>query len=99
MEQSQREREDLAAQYAHLPFQTALRYQHRLPVGLELEDLVGAGWIGLIQAAALFDPTRGVRFETYAITYIRGAIRQTMRSWDFVPRRVREQAQEGKIGV
>ena len=85
-------RDDLTARYAHLPFQTALRYQHRLPVGLDLEDLIGAGWIGLLQAAELYDPARGAQFGTYAIALIRGAIRQALRSWDFVPRRVREQA-------
>lgn len=90
MAQALRERNLLALKFAHLPMQTALRYRDSLPVGLDLDDLVGAGWIGLLQAAEGYNPARGVQFTTYAIALVRGAIQEALRRWDFVPRRERE---------
>jgi RNA polymerase sigma factor for flagellar operon FliA len=57
---------------------------------MDREDLVSAGAIGLIKAVDQFDTTRQVKFETYAIALIRGAILEMMREDDWVPRSVRE---------
>ena len=69
---------------------TAGRLVTSLPGGLDREDLVGAGVIGLIKSVDQFDPTRDVKFETYAIALIRGAILEMLRDEDWVPRSIRE---------
>jgi RNA polymerase sigma factor FliA len=64
----------------------------RMPPHVEVADLVSYGLGGLIEAVERFDPARGVRFESYASTRIRGAIFDELRSLDWVPRRVRREA-------
>jgi len=56
---------------------------------LESNDLVQLGMIGLLDAIDRFDPARGVKFETYAVTRIRGSIQDELRKLDWVPRSVR----------
>lgn len=80
--------------YAHLVSITAGRLFGPLPSGVEREDLVGAGVVGLVKAVDQFDPTRGIKFETYAITLIRGAILEMLRGDDWVPRLVRDQQKQ-----
>jgi len=60
-----------------------------LPASVEFDDLVSYGTIGLIEAVDRFDPKRNVKFETYAVSRIRGAILDEMRALDWVPRSVR----------
>jgi RNA polymerase sigma factor for flagellar operon FliA len=57
--------------------------------GVDLDDLVGAGTVGLIQAIEGFDPDRGFAFSTYAMPRIRGAILDEVRGQDWMPRSVR----------
>jgi RNA polymerase sigma factor FliA len=76
--------------YAYLVKITSGRLVTSLPNGLDREDLIGAGVVGLIKAVDQFDPTRDVKFETYAIALIRGAILEMLRSEDWVPRSIRE---------
>lgn len=59
---------------------------------LEGKDLVQVGVIGLLEAIERFDPSRGVKFETYAVTRIRGTIQDELRKLDWVPRSVRKKA-------
>ncbi|MCC6742550.1 MAG: FliA/WhiG family RNA polymerase sigma factor [Acidobacteria bacterium] len=66
----------------------------KLPSSIEVDDLIGAGTIGLIDAADKFDPTRGIRFRTYAERRIRGAILDHLRSLDWAPRSLRRRARE-----
>src|SRR2546425_502407 len=77
-------------QYSYLVKITAGRVVSNLPPSLEREDLVSAGVVGLIKAVDQFDATRAVKFETYAIALIRGAILEMLREEDWVPRSVRE---------
>ncbi len=84
-------RMSLIQRYAHLVSITAGRLFGPLPGGIEKDDLVSAGSVGLIKAVDQFDPFRGIKFETYAITLIRGAILEMLRSDDWVPRLVRDQ--------
>jgi len=63
----------------------------RVP-GVEHDDLVSSGILGLIDAIDRFDPEKGVRFEAYAITRIRGAVLDACRKNDWVPRSVRQAA-------
>jgi len=77
-------------QYAYLVKITAGRVVTSLPPNVERDDLVGAGVVGLVKAVDQFDLTRQVKFETYAIALIRGAILEMLREEDWVPRSVRE---------
>src|SRR5579862_9447010 len=77
-------------QYAYLVKITAGRVVSSLPPSLERDDLVSAGAVGLIKAVDQFDTNRQVKFETYAIALIRGAILEMLREEDWVPRSVRE---------
>jgi RNA polymerase sigma factor for flagellar operon FliA len=65
-----------------------------LPHYLEFPDLYGAGLVGLIQAVDNFDRDRGIKFETYAIPRIRGAILDELRSQDWFPRSLRRKARQ-----
>jgi RNA polymerase sigma factor for flagellar operon FliA len=64
------------------------------PRSVELSDLVSTGVIGLIEAFSNFDPERGVKFETYAVPRIRGAILDELRALDWVPRSTRAKSRE-----
>src|SRR6266513_1567575 len=77
-------------QYSYLVKITAGRVCSSLPPSLERDDLVSAGVVGLIKAVDQFDIGRQVKFETYAIALIRGAILEMLREEDWVPRSVRE---------
>ena len=81
---------ELINHYSYLVKITAGRLVTSLPGGMDREDLVGAGVIGLIKSVDQFDPTRDVKFETYAIALIRGAILEMLRDEDWVPRSIRE---------
>jgi RNA polymerase sigma factor for flagellar operon FliA len=83
-------RNELINHYSYLVKITAGRLVTSLPGGLDREDLVGSGVIGLIKSVDQFDPTRDVKFETYAIALIRGAILEMLRDEDWVPRSIRE---------
>jgi RNA polymerase sigma factor for flagellar operon FliA len=65
-----------------------------LPPDFDQEDLVAYGLLGLIGAIERFEPAGGAKFETYAIARIRGAMIDELRSLDWVPRMVRERAEE-----
>ncbi len=68
----------------------------RLPEGVELDDLISAGVFGLMDAIDAFDMNRGVKFETYCVPRIRGAMLDELRTMDWVPRLVRSKA--SKLG-
>lgn len=86
----QRARDALITEYAYLVKITAGRVVTSLPPNVDREDLVSAGVIGLIKAIDQFDTERQVKFETYAIALIRGAILEMLREEDWVPRSIRE---------
>lgn len=68
------------------------RIWQRLPDGVELDDLISAGVFGLMDAIDAFDMERGVKFETYCVPRIRGAMLDELRTMDWVPRLVRSKA-------
>ena len=68
------------------------RIWSRLPDGVELDDLVSAGTFGLMDAIDAYDMSRGVKFETYCVPRIRGAMLDELRTMDWVPRLVRSNA-------
>jgi RNA polymerase sigma factor for flagellar operon FliA len=63
-----------------------------VPPSVEIDDLVSSGVVGLMDAVEKYDPTRDTKFETYAVSRIRGAIVDDLRSLDWVPRSVRRKA-------
>lgn len=87
-----RSRASIIDNYSYLVKITAGRVVSNLPPNLDREDLFTAGAMGLIKAVDQFDPNRQVKFETYAIALIRGAILESLREEDWVPRSVRERA-------
>jgi RNA polymerase sigma factor for flagellar operon FliA len=85
-------REQLILHFAPLVTFVAARVGASVPASVERADLVSDGVIGLIDAVERFDLSRGVKFETYAIARIRGAILDELRALDWVPRSVRAKA-------
>ena len=65
-----------------------------MPESVEFDDLVGFGQFGLLDAINKFDPDKNVKFKTYAVTRIRGAIFDELRQLDWVPRSVRQKSRE-----
>ncbi|MDH4144405.1 MAG: RNA polymerase sigma factor WhiG [Acidimicrobiia bacterium] len=100
-------RNKLLLYYAPLVKYVASRVAAGLPQNVQHEDLVSYGWFGLIDAVQRFEPAREIKFETYAMQRIRGAILDELRKSDWVPRSVRQKARsiekamaklEGKLG-
>jgi RNA polymerase sigma factor for flagellar operon FliA len=85
-------RDQLIVHYAPLVKFVAGRVGSGLPSSVDQADLVSYGILGLIDAIAKFDPTRGYKFETYAISRIKGSMLDELRAIDWVPRSVRAKA-------
>jgi RNA polymerase sigma factor for flagellar operon FliA len=90
----ERARERLVVAYAPLVKYVAGRMSSGLPAHVEESDLISYGLTGLISAIQRFDLSREIKFETYAITRIRGAIIDELRTLDWVPRSVRARARD-----
>lgn len=88
------DREAAIRQYAPLVKYVVGRLAIGLPAILDYEDILSYGTIGLIEALDRFDGSKGVKFETYAISRIRGAIIDALRSLDRLPRSVRQKARK-----
>ena len=82
-------RNRLVERYLPLVKYNAERIWQRLPEGVDLDDLISAGVFGLMDAIDAFDLSRGVKFETYCVPRIRGAMLDELRTMDWVPRLVR----------
>ena len=87
-------RERLVIAYSPLVKYVAGRMASGLPAHVDEGDLISYGLVGLISAIERFDLEREIKFETYAITRIKGAIIDELRSLDWVPRSVRAKARE-----
>jgi RNA polymerase sigma factor for flagellar operon FliA len=85
-------RNRLVENYLPLVKYNAERIWSRLPEGVDLDDLISAGVFGLMDAIDAFDLERGVKFETYCVPRIRGAMLDELRTMDWVPRLVRSKA-------
>jgi RNA polymerase sigma factor for flagellar operon FliA len=92
--QDQELRDRLILTYAPLVKFVAGRVGASLPAHVDEQDLVSYGLLGLIGAIERFDPSREIKFETFAMARIRGAIIDELRSLDWVPRSVRSRARE-----
>ena len=89
---TQADRDQLIVYYAPLVKYVASRIAAGLPQSVDQADLVSYGMFGLIDAITKFDPERGFKFETYAISRVKGAVLDELRSIDWVPRSVRTKA-------
>lgn len=87
-------KEEVVVKYASLVKYLAQKIAIRLPANIELDDLISAGVIGLMDAVDKYDHTRDNKFKTYAEFRIRGAMLDELRSQDWVPRSVREKAKQ-----
>lgn len=97
--QAHREGDALIVQHAGLVKRIAYHLAARLPSSVDVEDLVQAGMIGLLEAAASFAADRGATFETYAGIRIRGAMIDTLRQLDWTPRSVHRQSREAAAAM
>lgn len=98
---------DLLAQYAPLVRRLGLQLIAKLPASVDLDDLIQAGMLGLLDAAKRYQDDQGAKFETYASQRIRGAMLDELRANDWVSRGLRQssrsvaaavQVQEQKLG-
>lgn len=87
-------RDRLILSYAPLVKYVAGRMSNGLPAHIDEADLISYGLLGLISALKRFDPERQIKFETYAISRIKGSIIDELRSLDWVPRSVRSKARD-----
>lgn len=87
-------REQLLHQYLPMVRRLAMRMLGSLPRSVRLDDLVSAGMMGLLSSAENFDPSLGIKFETYAMTRVRGAMVDSLRELDWVPRSIRQKARK-----
>ena len=87
-------RDVLVVHYASLIKFVAGRLSANLPKRVDTGDLIQAGVFGLMGAIERFDPQYGVKFESYAIPRIRGAILDSLRQLDWVPRTVRSRSRD-----
>ncbi len=92
-------RNRLVENYLPLVKYNGERIWSRLPEGVELDDLISAGVFGLMDAIDAFDLSRGVKFETYCVPRIRGAMLDELRTMDWVPRLVRSKASKLNEGI
>ncbi|MBQ9494550.1 MAG: RNA polymerase sigma factor WhiG [Treponema sp.] len=91
---SQMLRDKFIRQYMPLVKYVAGKVSVGMPGSVEFDDLVGFGQFGLLDAIEKYDPAKNVKFKTYAVTRIRGAIFDELRQIDWVPRSVRQKSRE-----
>ncbi len=92
--QSPELREQLLLEYLPMVRRLASRLLGTLPRSVRLDDLVSAGVMGLLASIDNFDPSLGIKFETYAMTRIRGAMVDSLRELDWIPRSIRQKARK-----
>jgi len=87
-------REKLVLRYVSLVKYVAGRLAIGLPPSVQADDLISSGILGLMDAIDKYDLERDTRFETYAVTRIRGAILDELRALDWIPRSTRQKARK-----
>ncbi|WP_045212055.1 FliA/WhiG family RNA polymerase sigma factor [Desulfonatronovibrio magnus] len=89
-----RQQNDIVRSYSHKIKITAARLKHRLPKHIEVNELVSAGTLGLMEALGNFDPSMGIKFETFADNRIRGAMLDELRKMDWFSRGLRQKVKK-----
>ena len=88
------QRDQLIIEHVGLVKRIAYHLMGRLPASVQVDDLIQAGMIGLIEAAKNYDPTQGASFETYANIRVRGAMLDEVRHSDWSPRSLHKKMRE-----
>ncbi|MBO9716415.1 MAG: RNA polymerase sigma factor FliA [Pseudoxanthomonas sp.] len=91
--------DDCITRHADLVRRIAHHLAARLPASVEVDDLIQAGMIGLIEASRSYDPDQGASFETYASIRIRGSMIDEIRRGDWVPRSVHRRARDAAAAM
>ncbi len=86
--------QDYAKQYAPLVRRIAHQMVAKLPANVEVDDLIQAGMIGLMDAVGRYEASQGTQFEVYAASRIRGAMLDELRASDWMPRSARKSQRE-----
>lgn len=89
----------LLTEHAPLVKRLAYHLKARLPPSVEVDDLVQAGMIGLLDAINRYEETHGAQFETYAVQRIRGAMLDELRSTDWLPRSIRQNMRKIEVAM
>lgn len=92
--QEKRVRNELVEQYAYLVKRIAYHMVGRLPASVDVDDLIQAGMIGLLDASGHYDPSQGASFETYASIRIRGSMLDELRRNDWAPKSLHRRSRE-----
>ena len=85
--------------YAPLVKRIAHQMMSKLPYSVQIDDIIQAGMIGLLDAASRYDEIHGAQFETYATQRIRGAMLDELRSADWLPRSLRREMRRIELAV
>jgi RNA polymerase sigma factor for flagellar operon FliA len=93
------DKNQLLAEYAPLVKRLAHQLKARLPPSVEVDDLVQAGMIGLLDAVNRYEETHGAQFETYAVQRIRGSMLDELRSSDWLPRSMRQNMRKIEVAM
>jgi RNA polymerase sigma factor for flagellar operon FliA len=89
----------LLTQHAPLVKKLAHQMKAKLPPSVEVDDLIQAGMIGLLDAVNRYEETHGAQFETYAVQRIRGAMLDELRSSDWLPRSLRQNMRKIEVAI
>jgi len=93
------QKDELLKQHATLVKKLAYQLKAKLPPSVELDDLIQAGMMGLLDAVNKYEDTHGAQFETYAAQRIRGAMLDELRSADWLPRSVRKTMRDVETAI
>jgi RNA polymerase sigma factor for flagellar operon FliA len=93
------DKETLLSQHAPLVTRLAHQLKAKLPPSVEVDDLIQAGMIGLLDAVSRYETDRGAQFETFAVQRIRGSMLDELRSSDWLPRAVRQNMRQIEAAI
>jgi RNA polymerase sigma factor for flagellar operon FliA len=93
------DRNSLLAEHAPLVKKLAHQMKAKLPPSVEVDDLVQAGMIGLLDACSRYEDNHGAKFETYAVQRVRGAMLDELRSSDWLPRGMRQNMRKIEVAM
>ena len=93
------DKDAIVKEMAPLVKRIAYHFMTRLPASVDVDDLIQAGLIGLLDASDNFDSTQGAQFETYAVQRIRGSMLDELRHADWLPRNVRKNLRKIEAAV
>ena len=93
------DKDAIVKEMAPLVKRIAYHFMTRLPASVDVDDLIQAGLMGLLDASDNFDSTQGAQFETYAVQRIRGSMLDELRQADWLPRNVRKNLRKIEAAV